>query len=93
MLTGRTQYTRSGSSAHFARRSLTADSNVPQCAARCVDQFALAGDGYGTHPRWRSIFSTKCAFGTAPTTVSTCWPSLKKSMLGIERTAKRIAVS
>ena len=44
------------------------------------------------YPRCCSIFSTMCAFGTTPTIVSTCWPFLNKSMLGIERTAKRIAV-
>ena len=50
------------------------------------------GSRSGTHPRCCSIFSTRCGFRTTPTAVSTCLPSLKKRMLGIERTAKRIAV-
>ncbi len=51
------------------------------------------GSRIGFHPRCCSIFSTMCSFGTTPTTVSTCWPFLKKRMLGIERTLKRTAVS
>src|SRR5690606_23310472 len=38
------------------------------------------------------IFRSRCAFGTAPTTVSTCRPSLKNRMLGIDRTLNRAAV-
>jgi len=32
------------------------------------------------------IFASMTGFGTAPTTVSTCLPSLKNRMLGIDRT-------
>src|SRR5919112_3990220 len=38
------------------------------------------------------ILPSSVALGTAPMTVSTCCPFLKKRMLGIERTLKRIAV-
>jgi hypothetical protein len=31
------------------------------------------------------IFASRKGFGTAPITVSTCFPSLKKRMLGMER--------
>src|SRR5687768_20996 len=37
-------------------------------------------------------FRSRCDFGTAPTTVSTCFPSLKNRMLGMDRTLNRIAV-
>jgi hypothetical protein len=46
--------------------------------------------GHGARPAVRQlrcswIFRSRSAFGTAPTTVSTCLPSLKNRMLGIER--------
>ncbi len=66
------------------KRTLSYAAGFGQCAAR--------GSRIGAHPRCCSILSTMCAFGTTPTIVSTCWPFLNKSMLGIERTAKRIAV-
>src|SRR2546429_142655 len=36
------------------------------------------------------IFCSKTGFGYAPTSVSTCRPSLKNRILGIERTLKRV---
>jgi hypothetical protein len=47
---------------------------------------------FQSYPRCCLIFPSRVAFGTAPTTVSTCCPFLKNRMLGIERTLNRIAV-
>jgi hypothetical protein len=47
---------------------------------------------FPSYPRCCLIFPSRVAFGTAPTTVSTCCPFLKNRMLGIERTLNRIAV-
>src|SRR5437764_14235170 len=46
----------------------------------------------GCYDRCCWIFCSNIGFGYAPTSVSTCRPSLKNRILGIERTLKRIAV-
>src|SRR5574338_1056235 len=57
---------------------------VPEIAQRRRDDVQR-----GAHPRCFLIRSSRVAFGTAPTTVSTWRPSRKKRMLGMERTLKR----
>src|SRR5436190_1808754 len=46
----------------------------------------------GCYDRCCWIFCSNTGFGYAPTSVSTCRPSLKNRILGIERTLMRIAV-